>query len=100
MAQIYEVTVLFNGDNAAEFEAYMADAHIPDVLATGCFAAAFFAKEGNRYTVRYHVDTTEDMERYLADFAPKLRDDVMERYEGKIEISRRMLDIVKLFGGG
>jgi hypothetical protein len=100
MAQIYEVTVLFNGDNAPEFEAYMSDEHIPHVLATGCFAAAFFAKEGNRYTVGYHVDTTEDMERYLADFAPKLRDDVMERYEGKIEISRRMLDIVKLFGGG
>jgi hypothetical protein len=100
MAQIYEVTVVFTGDDAPEFESYMADKHIPDVLATGCFAAAFFAKEGNRYTVGYHVDSPDDMRHYLDEFAPKLRDDVMERYEGRIQISRRMLDIVKLFGGG
>lgn len=99
MPQIYEVTVEFTGDDTAEFEAYMAGKHIPDVLATGCFAAAFLAREGQRYIVGYHVDTPENMERYLAEFAPKLRDDVMARYEGQVEISRRMLDIVKLFGG-
>lgn len=99
MPQIYEVTVNFTGENAAEFERYMADEHIPDVLATGCFPAAFFAKEGNRYTVAYHVNRPEDMQRYLDEFAPKLRDDVMARYEHRVEISRRMLDIVKLFGG-
>src|ERR1043165_5855687 len=80
MAQIYEVTVAYSGGDSVEFETYMADKHIPDVLATGCFAAAFFAKEENRYTVGYHVDTPGDMQHYMDAFAPALRDEVMERY--------------------
>ena len=99
MAQIYEVTVTFAGADPSEFERYMADTHIPDVLATSCFAGAFFAKENDSYIVGYHVNTSDDMQRYLDEFAPSLRDDVMTRYGGKVEISRRMLDIVKLFPG-
>ena len=100
MAQIYEVTVEYTGADAQGFETYMSDTHIPEVLATGCFAAAFFAKEGSRYTVGYHVDTPDDMRHYLDDFAPKLRDDVTSRFGTTIAISRRTLDIIRLYGGG
>lgn len=100
MPQIYEVIAVVDAGRTAEFETYMSDEHIPDVLATGCFAAAFFAKEGNRYTVGYHVNTPEDMRRYLDDHASKLRDDVVQRFGDGVQTSRRMLEIIKLFGGG
>ena len=99
MAQIYEVTAIVDDARTADFETYMSGEHIRDVLATGCFAAAFFAKEGSRYTIGYHVNTTEDLQRYLDNHASKLRDDVVQRFGDRVQTSRRVLDIVKLFPG-
>ncbi|MBV9242335.1 MAG: DUF4286 family protein [Acidobacteria bacterium] len=99
MAQIYEVTAVVAEERTAEWETYMADEHIPDVLATGYFAAAFFAKEGNTYTIAYHVDTPEDIDRYLAEHATRLRADVVQRFGDSVQTSRRVLEIVKLSPG-
>jgi len=99
MPQIYEVTAMVTTERSAEWESYMTDTHIPEVLATGCFAAAFFAKEGNRYTIAYHVNTPEEMERYLTEHAGSLRADVLERFGDDVQLSRRNLEIIKLFGG-
>ena len=101
MPQIYEVTAeLDDASRANEFEGYMAEEHVPDVLATGCFAAAFFARaEGNKYVFGYHVNTPEDMQRYLDNYAAKLRDDVVQHFGDSVATSRRTLDIVKLFPG-
>ena len=100
MAQIYEVTATVSADRAAEFEKYMSDEHVPDVLATRCFAAAFIAKDGENYVFAYHVNTPEDMQRYLNQHAPQLRDDVIQRFGDSVQTSRRMLDVIKLFPGG
>jgi hypothetical protein len=101
MPQIYEVTATVAADQAAEFEKYMADEHIPEVLATGCFAAAYFAKEGNgnQYTTAYHVNTPEDLQRYLNQHTAKLRDDFFQRFGDSVKTFRRILDIVRLFPG-
>ncbi|MBV9215118.1 MAG: DUF4286 family protein [Acidobacteria bacterium] len=99
MAQIYEVTIVVDGGRTAEFESYMADTHINEVLATGCFAAAFFARDGSTYTVGYHVNTPEDLDRYLNKHAGSLRQDVIDRFGESVSASRRTLDIVKLFPG-
>lgn len=99
MPQIYEVTAIVDDSRTAEFETYMSDEHIPDVLVTGCFAAAFFAKDGNRYTIAYHVNTPEDLQRYLENHTAKLREDVIQRFGDSAQTSRRILDIVKLFPG-
>jgi len=99
MPQIYEVTATVDDARTAEFERYMSDEHIPEVLATGCFAAAFFAKEGNQYTTAYHVNTPEDLQRYFDKHTAKLRDDFVQRFGDSVQASRRVLDIVKLFPG-
>ena len=100
MPQIYEVTAIVAPARTAEWESYMSETHIPEVLATGCFAAAFFAKEENRYTIAYHVNTPEDLQRYVAEYAEGLRTDVANRFGDDIQLSRRTLDIVRLFPGG
>ena len=100
MPQIYEVTAIVAAHRTVEWESYMSVIHIPEVLATGCFAAAFFAKDENRYTIAYHVNTPEDLDRYVTEYAVPLRADVLDKFGNDVELSRRTLDIVKLFPGG
>ena len=96
---IYEVTALVEASVRTEFERYMAERHIPDVLATGKFAAAFFAGSDGLYRIGYHCDSRELLEAYYAENAAALRADVGERFPRGIELSRKELDIVKLFPG-
>lgn len=96
---IYEVTAVVEAAVREEFERFMAERHIPDVLATGKFAAAFFAGNDGLYRIGYHCDSREDLESYYAENAPALREDVIEKFPSGIELSRKDLDIVKLFPG-
>ncbi|HEV7699881.1 MAG TPA: DUF4286 family protein [Pyrinomonadaceae bacterium] len=99
MALIYEVTVTVAAEDAAEFESYMTAQHIPDVLGTGCFTDALLAKEGSDYRTYYNVDSRDDLDRYIAEHSPRLRCDVIDRFGGRIQISRRILEIVQAFPG-
>jgi hypothetical protein len=94
---IYEVTAVVAGAVREEFERFMAERHIPDVLATGKFAAAFFAGSDGLYRIGYHCNSRDDLETYYAEHAAALRADVAERFPTGIELSRKELDIVKLF---
>ena len=96
---IYEVTATVDPNIRSEFESFMAKRHIPDVLATGKFSAAFFAGSNGTYRVGYHCDSRGDLESYYAEHAAALRADVAERFPAGIELSRMELDIVALFPG-
>ena len=94
---IYEVTTTVDGGLAAEYETYMTKQHIPELLATGHFAAAFFAKNGSQYRTGYHSDSQEQLDAYLANDAERLRQDLAEHFPHGVEVSRQVLDIVALF---
>jgi hypothetical protein len=96
---IYEVTAAVDAAIRDEFERFMAEQHIPDVLATGKFAAAFFAGSDGLYRIGYHCDSREMLEAYYAGNATALRADVAERFPTGIELSRNELEIIKLFPG-
>jgi hypothetical protein len=96
---IYEVTAVVDEPIRADFERFMAERHIPDVLATGKFAAAFFAGSDGLYRIGYHCDSRELLDAYYAENAAALRADVAERFPTGIELSRKELDIVELFPG-
>lgn|SRR5436190_6679071 len=97
---IYEITAKVDPEIAAEYEKYMIERHIPDLLATGHFAAAFFAKNGSQYRIGYHADSSEHLDAYLANDAERLRRDVDQRFPSGIETSRQNLEIVALFSEG
>jgi hypothetical protein len=85
----YEVTALVRLDLAAAYEQYMRERHVPDVLATGTFAAASFGRSGpGRYRVRYEAHSRDDLDRYLAAQAPRLRAHVVQRFPEGVELSR------------
>ena len=94
---IYEVTAVVDESIADEYEKYMREQHIPDLLATNYFAAAFFAKNGNMYRIGYHCDSREDLEAYFANHAGRLRAEMAVRFPEGVEFSRNELEIIALF---
>lgn len=94
---IYEITATVDENIAAEYETYMRELHIPDLIATGYFAAAFFAKKGNMYRIGYHCDSREDLDAYLANHAGRLRAEMASKFPEGIEFSRNELEILGLF---
>ena len=94
---IYEVTATVDTVLVRDYESYMTDRHIPDVLATGYFAAAFFAKSGNTYRIGYHADSQELFDAYYANDAERLREDFAKHFPTGIEVSRQLLEIIRLF---
>ena len=94
---IYEVTTTVDAGIAGKYEQYMTGQHIPELLATGHFAAAFFAKDGSMYRTGYHADSREQLDAYLANDADRMRADFAEHFPEGIEVSRQVLDIVALF---
>jgi hypothetical protein len=88
---IYEVTAVVEARLAEAYERYMRQHHIPDVLASGCFQSADFANAPpGRYRMRYEASTAEDLERYLATHAARLREDAASRFPEGIVLSREV----------
>lgn len=94
---IYEITATVDADIAFEYEKFMTERHIPDLLATGHFAAASFAKNGLCYRIGYHADSQEHLDAYLVNDADRLRSDFADHFPTGIELSRQVLEIVRFF---
>lgn len=94
---IYEITATVDDGLAVEYEKYMTERHIPDLLATGHFITASFAKAGNLYRVAYNAERRENVDAYLADDAERLRTDFAEHFPTGVAVSRQVFEIVRLF---
>lgn len=94
---MYEITATVDDALVADYEKYMTEHHIPDLLATGNFSAAFFAKNGNVYRIGYHADSREQFDSYMATHAERLRADFTAHFPAGVEVSRQVLEIVRLF---
>ena len=86
----YEVTIhLDDSSLAGTLESYMCTRHLGEVFATGCFLDAHFEQGApDVYRSRYSVASQEDLDRYLADHAPRLREDFLERFPRGTRITR------------
>ena len=96
---IYEITATVEPSVKDEFERYMAEEHIPEVLATKKFAAAFFARDHDLYRIAYHCDSREMLDAYYGETAVELRADFAKRFPTGVKLARKELDIIKLFPG-
>jgi hypothetical protein len=96
---IYEVTAVVEARLAETYERYMRQQHIPDVLASGCFQRADLASATpGRYRMRYEASTDEDLERYLATHAARLREDVASRFPEGVVLSREVWTAIQRWG--
>ncbi len=97
---IYEVTAEVEPDLVAEYERYMRETHIPDVLASDCFGGASMMKSGDRrFRVAYWVKDEATLSRYLERHAPALRADFARRFPTGVELSRDVWHVIQRWPG-
>ena len=68
MTVSYEITAMVDPGLEEQYENYMRETHIPDLLRTGHFEGASISR-GQRgvYLVRYEAKDRESLDRYLVD---------------------------------
>lgn len=97
---VYEVTAIVEARLAETYERYMRQQHIPDVMASGCFQSADFASATpGRYRIRYEASTSEDLERYLATHAARLREDFASHFPEGVALSREVWTMMQRWDG-
>jgi hypothetical protein len=99
MSLVYEVTAVVERELAEEWERYMRERHIPDVLATGWFTRVSLVRApGGRYRICYHAESAADLDRYLTGAAPALRAAFSTRYPGGVALTRESWELVQEWG--
>jgi hypothetical protein len=84
----YEVMIVVRPDLIAAWEAYL-PGHVLDVLASGCFKTGTIDRnEAGHYRCRYTAASRGSLDRYLADHAPALRSDALQRFPEGVEATR------------
>ena len=84
----YEVIVVVREDLIDAWEEYL-PGHVADVLATGCFEFGDIERAGpGQYRCRYRVASSELLDRYLREHAPRLRADATGRFPEGVETAR------------
>jgi len=97
---IYSVTVAVDRDIEGDWLSWMADVHIPEVMKSGCFTGYEMLKvlepTGDErrasYRVRYQCESLKVLKHYQDEYAPTLQKDHLERYMGKFEATRKILE--------
>ncbi len=95
---VYEVTLDIESGAAPEFDAWL-KAHVREMLALPGFHDARILKpEGaepgaERRVVQYTLGSRAELDRYLAEDAPRMRADGVQRFGDKLKSSRRVLDL-------
>lgn len=96
MKIIYEITVTVNDELIGDYEKYMREQHIPDLLNTGNFSNAFFTRAGkNRYRIQYHAHNKAALDQYLANDATRLREDFAGHFPVGVEVSRENWEVLQ-----
>ncbi len=98
---LYNVTINIDKDVEDQWLTWMKTTHIPDVLSTGLFSGHRIFRllvdddsGGTNYSIQYFAANRAQVDRYLKDHAPRLRDEYNQRYGGKHAAFRTLLEEV------
>lgn len=86
---IYEVTLQVEPSLAPRLEEHMRQTHIPAIFATGCFRRIRFAQASPaRFRTSYQADTQAHLDRYLRNYALKLRAEFQAEFPTGVVLTR------------
>lgn len=92
----YEITAAVRPDLCDAYERYMRERHIPDLMRTGAFAAASFSRSAaGRYRIRYEARSRQELDSYLTEHAPRLRQHFTDTFPDGIELSREEWSVLE-----
>ncbi|OQS00766.1 hypothetical protein ACHHYP_02706 [Achlya hypogyna] len=96
---VYEVVVRCEASVAARLSEYMTGRHLPQILATGCFAEIEFEQSApDAFRTRYKADSQADLDRYLAEHTAALRDDFAAHFpSGILAVERVNWTVLRTF---
>ena len=87
----YEVTVDVDEALVERYITCMKQRHVPQILATGCFAHAELDRAtATRFRQRYLAANLADLELYLERHAPALRADFAREFPAGVTLSREI----------
>ncbi|MDW3648129.1 MAG: DUF4286 family protein [Bacteroidia bacterium] len=98
---VYSVTITLAQKDGHDWERYMMDKHMDDVVNTGCFAFANLRKvlnEGEEevsYVGEYFAPNQASLDIYYRDYADEMRKDANSRFAGKIKASRKVYELIE-----
>ena len=101
---LYIVHIAVDEGRADEWETWMEEVHIPDVMMTDCFTRAYLARDPDKdtpsrraYRVLYRAKDRDALQLYETKHADKLQAEHTERYDGAFEASRDILPLLVEF---
>jgi len=99
---IYNITIKISWPIHEQWLAWYKNEHIPDVMQTGCFTKYQMVQlletdemEGPTYAIQYYADTTEDYEKYITDFAPVMRQKLVDKWGDQFIAFRSLMRLVQ-----
>jgi len=95
---IYEITATVRADLIEDYEKYMRETHIPDLMATGFFSGARIARSGeNRYRIQYEAHDRKALDEYLETEAARLRADFLSHFSQGVELTRENWEVLQIW---
>ena len=98
---IYNVTTKVQDDVHEGWLKWLREEHIPEILETGCFTGAGILRllevddnEGPTYAIQYKAETVQDYNRYIEEFAPRMRSKAFDKWGDKFIAFRSLMQVV------
>jgi len=98
---IYNVTTKTDPGIAAEWLQWLKEEHIAEMVATGCFTHATILEltdtdetDGPTYAVQYHSNSMALYDKYVSEYAPVIRQNVIKKWGDKIISFRTLMKVV------
>lgn len=97
---LYNVTLNVEEGIHEEWQAWMIEKHIPDVMATGMFLDYQMCKlishqeQGVTYAIQYRCKDMKTLHNYQTNHAPELQKEVIEKYADKCVAFRTLLEVI------
>ena len=98
---LYNVTVAVDKKIEQEWVIWMKNVHIPEVMDTNQFESFKFLKvmntedpESNSYSIQYFAEGIQNIQMYMAAFAPELQQKALNKWPNQIAAFRTLLESV------
>ena len=96
MKVVYEITACVQADLAANYEQFMREEHIPELLATGVFTNAELMSDGNgSFRIAYMCESRAELETYLTKYAAAMRQKSLDRFPCGVEVTRAEWNVLQ-----
>ncbi len=99
---IYEVNLSIDADVYADYMVWLKE-HVKEMLQfPGFIQVSLFEQESKepdgdfsqeKLTVQYQIEDRDSLEKYLTEFAPKMRGEGINRFKDKFSADRRIFNV-------